>query len=257
MVRLYRIMQYIIYHLLNKFFMNPIEEEIIKHMKNTNLTVFDIGCFRGTFTKKLNKYGKKTGTDFNFFLFDPNPRVKNYIKDLLKISTVKYFDLALDNTNMKKKFFLNNFFEPSGSSLNEVCRNDKKWNNTRKFVLQLLQPFKKIESFSEINVQTQTIDNFCHSQSIKKIDVLKIDSEANELNVLKGAEKLLSKNKIYMIYTEISENKEKFDDKEKMVLDYLKLYNFKLLKTYKIKTASFLSNIKATDNILISENYLS
>ena len=66
MVRLYRIMQYIIYHLLNKFFMNPIEEEIIKHMKNTNLTVFDIGCFRGTFTKKLNKYNQPFNRRFSF-----------------------------------------------------------------------------------------------------------------------------------------------------------------------------------------------
>ena len=248
-------MQHIIYYLLNKFFMNPIEQEIIKHLINKNLTVFDVGCFRGTFTKKLTQCGKKNGLNFNFFLFDPNPKVKIYIKNLLKVDNIKYFDLALDNTNIKKKFFLNNFFEPSGSSLNAVCKNDKKWNSTRKFALQLLQPFKKIESFSEINVQTQTIDNFCYSQNIKNIDVLKIDSESNELNVLKGATNLLSKNKIFMIYTEISENKDKFDEKEKMVLDYLKSYNFKLLKTYKIRSASFLSNIKATDNILISENF--
>ena len=65
--------------------------------------------------------------------------------------------------------------------------------------MQILQPFKKIESFSEINVQTQTLDNFCLRKGIKNIDVLKIDSESNELNILKGAKNLLSENKIYLI----------------------------------------------------------
>ena len=60
--------------------------------------------------------------------------------------------------------------------------------------MRILQPFKKIESFSEINVHTQTLDNFCLEEKINNIDVLKIDTEGNELNVLKGAKKLLLEN---------------------------------------------------------------
>jgi len=50
-------MQRIIYYLLNKFLMNPVEEDIVKYLDYKNKIIFDIGCFRGTFTKKLLKCG--------------------------------------------------------------------------------------------------------------------------------------------------------------------------------------------------------
>ena len=124
--------------------MNPIEKEIVKYLNNKNYIVFDVGCFRGTFTKKLIKCGYKLGIKFNFFLFDPNPNVKNYLNGLLKNEKIKYFTLALDDSNSQKKFYLNNFFEPSGSSLNTVVKDDKKWNITRKIIMKILQPFNKI-----------------------------------------------------------------------------------------------------------------
>ena len=32
--------------------------------------VFDVGCYRGIFTKKLIKYGRQLGKKFNFFRID-------------------------------------------------------------------------------------------------------------------------------------------------------------------------------------------
>ena len=246
-------MQHLIYNLLNKIFMHPIENEILKYLNNKNQIVFDVGCFRGSFTKKLIKYGHKLEIKSNFFLFDPNPNVKNYLKTLLENNTIKYFNLALDNSNFQKKFYLNKFFEASGSSLNTITKDDTKWNNSRKIFMRILQPFKKIESFSEINVHTQTLDNFCLEEKINNIDVLKIDTEGNELNVLKGAKKLLSENKVNLIYTEISESKKKFKEKEKNVIDFLNTYNFELKKKYQIKSYSFLSDLEATDNIFVNK----
>ena len=94
-----------------------------------------------------------------------------------------------------------------------------------------------------------------NEEKINNIDVLKIDSESNELNILKGAKNLLSENKIYLIYTEISESKKEFDRKEKNVLHFLNAYNFELKKRYEIKSASFLSDIKATDNIFVNKSF--
>ena len=48
----------------------------------------------------------------------------------------------------------------------------------------MFQPFKKVGDFSEINVQTQTLDDFCSDHNIENIDILKIDTEGNEYNVL-------------------------------------------------------------------------
>ncbi len=196
-------MQRLLYYLLNEFSSNEVESDIIEYLKKKDKIVFDVGCFRGTFTKNFIKNEQKLGIKSNFFLFDPNPNVKNYIKQLLQNEKVKYFNLAFDNSNTNKKFYLNTFMEPAGSSLNPLLKDDKKWTISRKFIMQILQPFKRIGGFSEINVQTQTLDNFCLSNKIENIDILKIDTEGNDLNVLKGAKKLLSENKINVIYTEI------------------------------------------------------
>ncbi len=250
-------MQNIIYYLLNKFFMNEVEEEISKYLKKRDKIIFDVGCFRGGFTKNFLKCEKKLGTNSTFFLFDPNPTVKDYLSPILNNEKIKYFNLALDNSNSQKKFYLNKFFEASGSSLNTTFRDDTKWKNTRKIFMQMFQPFKKIEDFSEINVKTQTLDNFCLEKKIDSIDLLKIDTEGNELNVLKGAKKLLDENKINVIYTEISETKKEFLEKEKNIVNFLNSYNFELKKKYQIKSFSILSGLKASDNLFVNKTVTS
>ena len=120
--------------------------------------------------------------------------------------------------------------------------------------MQIFQPLKKIKDFSEINVQTQTLDSFCLDKKIENIDVLKIDTEGNELNVLKGAKRLLSENKINLIYTEISETKKKFLEKEKSIINFLNSYNFELKKKYQIRSFSVLSGLRATDNLFVNKN---
>ena len=236
--------------------MNEVEEEILKYSSTGDKIVFDIGCFRGGFTKNFIKNEKKLGMESTFFLFDPNPITKDYLKPILQNEKIKYFNLALDNSNSQKKFYLNNFFEPSGSSLNTVIKDDKKWKNTRKIFMQIFQPFKKIEDFSEINVQTQTLDSFCLDKKIENIDVLKMDTEGNELNVLKGAKRLLSENKINVIYTEISDTKKNFTKKEKYIINFLNSYGFELKKKYPVRSLSILSGLKATDNLFVNRNLI-
>ena len=96
-------------NLLNLFFTNQIENEIIKFLEKRDKIIFDVGCYQGNFTKNLIKNDYKLGNKSHFYMFDPNPNVKNYIKLLLENDQIKYFDLALDNSNSKKKFYLNNF----------------------------------------------------------------------------------------------------------------------------------------------------
>ena len=63
--------------------MNSIEKDIIKYSNNKNQVVFDVGCFRGTFTRKMIQCENQSGLNFNFFLFDPNPKVKDYLGNLV------------------------------------------------------------------------------------------------------------------------------------------------------------------------------
>ncbi len=57
----------------------------------------------------------------------------------------------------------------------------------------------------EHDVKITTIDAFVEENKIDKIDLLKIDTEGNELNVLKGAQKTLKDNLIDVIHFEFNE----------------------------------------------------
>ena len=247
-------MQKTVYNLYNKFFMNEPEGDILNYLKKSNKIIFDVGCYRGNFTKNIIKHELKNEIKSNFFLFDANPNVKNYLNELLVNNRIRYFNLAIDNTKTKKKFTLNQFFEPSGSGLISEHKNDKMYNFTRKTFMQLVQPYKKIKDYLEIDVQTETLDNFCYDNEIKSIDLLKLDTDGNEFNILNGAIKLMSENKIKVIYTEISGTKKNFNEKASEIVNLLKKYNFEHKKIYKMPSFSFLSGLKSTDNLFVSKN---
>jgi len=247
-------MEKIIYNFWVKLWMNDIESKLLDLINVKDKTIFDIGAFRGAFTINLIKHENLKENNSKYYLFDPNPNAKDYLAEVLKNKNVKYFELALDNSNTKKEFTINRFFEASGSSLKSAHKEDKLYNMTRKSVMKLLNPFKKIQDYEKIIVQTQTIDNFCSLNNIDKIDLLKLDCDGTEYEVFLGAEKLLAEGKIGLIYTEISGTKKGFDLKVEEIVKLLNKYNFELKKTWNYPHFSFLSNLKATDNLFIKNN---
>lgn len=54
----------------------------------------------------------------------------------------------------------------------------------------------------EETIRISTLDHYCSKQQIKKIDLLKIDTEGFEINVLKGAEQMLQSGNISFVYCE-------------------------------------------------------
>ena len=234
--------------------MNEVENELLNLIKVKEKIIFDVGCFRGNFTQNLIKREEKNNNNSNYYLFDANPSVKNYLKELLEKNNVKYFQLALDNTNTKKNFTINRYFEPSGSSLNSAHKKDPLYNFSRKAFMKIFQPFKKMDDYEEITVQTQTIDNFCSLNNIKNIDLLKLDTDGTEHEVLLGVESLLSQGKIGLIYTEISGFKKTFNIKVEEIIKFLGKYDFELKKAYTIPSFSMFSNLKSTDNLFVKKS---
>ena len=121
--------------------------------------------------------------------------------------------------------------------------------------MKIFQPFKKIKDFSEILVDTRSIDSFCEENKINYIDLLKVDAEGNEKNILLGSEKFLKNGKIHAIYVEIAETKKNYDIKKNFIQKYLREYNFELKFSLPIRSFSFLSNLKATDNLFINKDF--
>ncbi|MEQ1798595.1 MAG: FkbM family methyltransferase [Lacibacter sp.] len=54
----------------------------------------------------------------------------------------------------------------------------------------------------EETIRIDTLDHYCSVHGIKKIDLLKIDTEGFEINVLKGAQQMMQQGNISFIYCE-------------------------------------------------------
>ena len=126
------------YKLYEKLFMNDFLSEVVKifndknnKFKNKNLIVFDIGSYKGSFSKQLhNKFNKKK---IKFYLFDPLKKFVNFEKE--HFTNFNYFDYALDSTKPTiKKFYLNNFLHASGSSLKGISFKDSKYKFSRNLI---------------------------------------------------------------------------------------------------------------------------
>ena len=252
--------EFLIYKFLDTFISKHNEKKItdlllkqkkfLKIKDNKPIVIFDVGCFRGDWTKSMLRIlNKNTSNKLLFHLFDVNPKSTIYLKNLLKNTNIKFNYLALNEEKGEKEFYFNNFFESAGSSLDTIYKDNRTWVKTRKLFLQLFS-LKKVKDFSVIKVNTDTLDNYCVTHNIDQIDVLKIDVEGSEQRVLLGAKQKLKSIKI--IYTEIVENKEMFGKKEKEIKDFLGKNDFIFLDKYNL---SFFNNIIAKDFIFVNKNF--
>ena len=230
------------YQIVDKYFQNDFTDLIKQILKTKNekgkvISIFDVGCYVGNFSKKI-KDSLKNDYKLNFYLFDPNPNVKHKAE-------FKFYNIAFSNDDKNNNsLYLNTFFPASGSSLSQIAKNDKLWNFTRKLFL-----FNFKNKFIEIKIQTKKLDTFCYENNIEHIDVLKIDVEGWGLKVLNGGQKMLKN--IDIIQIEILDNKNKFKQQYEAVKTMLEKNKFKLIKEKNILSVSILSNQKACDCLYI------
>jgi FkbM family methyltransferase len=216
--------------------------EIVKSLNTKKkLVIFDIGCYRGVFTKTILKSINKKKS--KIYLFDINKNVKNYIRDLKKSKNIYYNEVAISDKTGKANYNLNSFFESSGSSLSSIVKNDNKWISSRKFLLKLL--FQTTEDFKKYKVDTITIDKFLKINQIKFVDLMKVDIDGLEYKFLKGAKKTLANNKVKIIVLEIMDKKNSFKHKEKKIINFLKKNKYILVKKRKFFSISLFSNLEA------------
>ena len=239
----------IIYKFYTNFFHNKVEDEISKILlsfEKKKLEILDIGCFQGKFSEKMNNLLKKK-FKINFYLFDPNPNSKKYLKNL-KINFI-FFNIAIDIKEGIGKFYFNNQFEGSGSSLSSLFSKNKYYNLSRRIFFLSVRPL-----FTVIKVKKKKLSSIFKKYKFKVVDVLKIDAEGSELNILKSGEKYLSKTNI--IYVEISDKKKTWDKKYKKICSILKKNGFISHKVFRIPEGSIFTNLKLCDCIFINKKLL-
>jgi FkbM family methyltransferase len=88
---------------------------------------------------------------------------------------------------------------------------------------------------SPIMVKCTTVDLFCAERKIKKIDVLKIDTECFDLEVLKGADALLKRGAISFIYLEFNDiqpDENSAGGALAPIDEFLKRYKYRFIASY-------------------------
>ena len=128
-------MKALLYHILNYFFHNFDEDLKIFFVNRKKLIVFDVGCYRGVFTKSIANILKNT--KIKFYLFDINKNVPQYIEKIKKVENIDYNEIAVGGKNGFAIYNYNAFFESSGSSISDLYKNDKMWIFSRKLILKL------------------------------------------------------------------------------------------------------------------------
>jgi FkbM family methyltransferase len=167
-----------------KFKKNLSFDEIYKKYIKTNPVIIDVGANEGQSIKRFNLIFD------NCIVHSFEPITKCFdqmVKDFPGERFIKN-NYALSDKNTNKKFFINKYSYTS--SFNRINKN---YGYTH----------EKDKIKNSIKVKTITLDAYIDFNKIKKIDILKIDTQGHELNVLKGLKKSLKKNMINFIEVEI------------------------------------------------------
>ncbi len=149
--------------------------------KEDVICFFDIGANVGQTSSKINHYFPNA----IIYAFEP---VKNT------------FDQLVANTQAIPKIRVyQNAMGAMQGELTIYHRPESEWNS----LVKELNDLAKNEGAVSEMVQVNTIDHFMNEQQLKKIDILKSDTEGFELQVLQGAKYSLQEKLIDMLYIEI------------------------------------------------------
>lgn len=138
--------------------------------------VFDVGANVGQSAEKF----RDTYPNARIFCFEPVSSTYQELKRRVsKYERIETFKLAFGNIACLKSIHIN----PDPTSMVNSFIND--------FTLGMTEV-----------VKVQTLDDFCIENKIENIDLLKIDAEGFEMEVLKGADRMLSNNRVKSLYLE-------------------------------------------------------
>ena len=148
------------------------------------ITIFDVGSFDG---RSIDEFLSKK-SNVIIHAFEPNPYLFQKLSEKYKKDNrIILNKVALNNNNESRSFYINSFEETS--SLNRL--NSKRERKDKNFTKNTLK------------VKCMTLDNYIVNNKIKKIDLLKLDTQGNENMILKGAKKSLSEGLVKYIKLEI------------------------------------------------------
>jgi len=152
-----------------------------KHVAGYDSTslIFDVGANIGEYSEKILEFNPAV----NIQCFEPIP-------DTFKQLTLRH--------QGKENVRLNHFALSDEKGVRSMYEYGK-LNGTNSLEKH---PDLISDKTNRIETTLQTIDDYCEEHSIDTIDYLKIDVEGHEVNVLRGAKKMLQEKKIHSVQIE-------------------------------------------------------
>lgn len=194
--------------------------------------IFDVGANKGQYANIVNNIFKGKAKIYSFEpgKFTYSELVKN--TSAVENIEINNFGLGAENTEMSLNY------DEQGSGLASVY--ERKLGH------------KKIDFSKNEKVQIKKIDDFCKDNNINNIKLLKMDVEGHELEVLKGAGKMLRDNKIEAIQFEFGgcniDSRTYFQDFYSLLNDKYIIYRILQNGLHEIKQYSELQEIFTTVN---------
>ena len=152
---------------------------LTKLISDNHPLIFDIGAEDGSSCERYDSILKYP----IIHAFEPRP---------------DQFGIMESKFNNKKNIFLNNVAVGSKKEIKKF--NQIKGGGRSSFYKSTVDD---LSDQIQIDVQVITIDEYVNKNNIKKINLLKIDTQGHEDEVLKGAQETLKLNKIDIIETEL------------------------------------------------------
>tara|TARA_B100000963_G_C22623547_1_gene671182 strand:- start:2113 stop:2871 length:759 start_codon:yes stop_codon:yes gene_type:complete len=186
-----------------RYFFSPnFKNEINKvNFNEKRIVIFDVGSYHGQFINEIGFINKKK-LDIHFF--EPVEDDYKILKSKLnKTNNYKFNQVAVSNKSGFMTFYQSSI--PTISSFNPKKNFDNFYIFSRYLIFKFMG-YKNInlkDTFKTIKVNTISISEYCNKNNIKKINILKLDTEGHDIECLLGAKQLLNQNLIDVIQLEI------------------------------------------------------
>ena len=174
---------------------------------NKKIKIIDIGANEG---QSIIRF-KKIFNNSKIYSIEPSETAfKKLLKKNKNKKNVFLFNFAIGE-KIKKKFFYD-YNDSVLSSFYKISKQNSLNLNYEKKIVKVI-----------------TLDNFCKKQKLSNINILKIDTQGNEIEVLKGASKSLKKGIFDLIELEII-----MGDYYEKYFSFFSIENFLIKNNYRL-----------------------